>query len=102
MLTNRSDSISLHVKSVYMLTKKSNIMHFLYYQFDRVCKLFCEDPATSQSDEFFGVFDVYITSLSEARSENDNIRRKREEEEKIAKQHQEVIEHFTASLISFV
>ena len=63
-------------------------MHFLYYQFDRVCKLFCEDPATSQSDEFFGVFDVYITSLSEARSENDNIRRKREEEEKIAKQHQ--------------
>ena len=59
-------------------------MHFLYYQFDRVCKLFCEDPATSQSDEFFGVFDVYITSLSEARSENDNIRRKREEEEKIA------------------
>ena len=81
--------------------KKSNIMHFLYYQFDRVCKLFCEDPATSQSDEFFGVFDVYITSLSEARSENDNIRRKREEEEKIAKQHQEVIEHFTACLTSF-
>ena len=91
---NRSDSITL-----YILTKKSNIMHFLYYQFDRVCKLFCEDPATSQSDEFFGVFDVYITSLSEARSENDNIRRRREEEEKIAKQHQEVIEHFTASLI---
>merc|ERR1719361_2722014 len=59
-------------------------------RFDRVCKLFCEDPATSQSDEFFGVFDVYITSLSEARSENDNIRRKREEEEKIAKQHQEM------------
>ena len=78
------------------------MIHLLYYQFDRVCKLFCEDPATSQSDEFFGVFDVYITSLSEARSENDNIRRKREEEEKIAKQHQEVIEHFTASFISFV
>ena len=52
--------------------------------------MFCEDPATSQSDEFFGVFDIYITSLSEARAENDNIRRKREEEEKIAKQHQEV------------
>ena len=98
---NRIDSIT-YFKLVYILTKKSNIMHFLYYQFDRVCKLFCEDPATSQSDEFFGVFDVYITSLSEARSENDNIRRKREEEEKIAKQHQEVIEHFTASFISFV
>ena len=56
-----------------------------------MCKLFCEDPATSQSDEFFGVFDIYISSLSEARAENDSIRRKREEEEKIAKQHQEVI-----------
>merc|ERR1712223_754122 len=57
-------------------------------RFDRVCKLFCEDPATSQSDEFFGVFDIYITSLVEARAENDSIRRKREEEEKVAKQHQ--------------
>ena len=64
---------------------------FLFHQqFDRVCKLFCEDPATSQSDEFFGVFDIYITSMNEARAENDSIRRKREEEEKIAKQHQEV------------
>ena len=45
-------------------------------QFDRVCKLFCEDPATSQSDEFFGVFDIYITSMNEARTENENIRRK--------------------------
>ena len=63
----------------------------LFFQFDRVCKLFCEDPATSQSDEFFGVFDIYISSMGEARAENDSIRRKREEEEKIAKQHQEVM-----------
>ena len=56
-----------------------------------MCKLFCEDPATSQSDEFFGVFDIYISSMGEARAENDSIRRKREEEEKIAKQHQEVM-----------
>ena len=61
------------------------------FQFDRVCKLFCEDPATSQSDEFFGVFDFFLTSFSEAKQENENIRRKREEEEKIAKQHQEVL-----------
>ena len=59
-------------------------------QFDRVCKLFCEDPATSQSDEFFGVFDYFLGSFNEAKNENENIRRKREEEEKIAKQHQEV------------
>ena len=70
---------------LWVLSQLSNI-----FQFDRVCKLFCEDPATSQSDEFFGIFDIYITSLVEARAENDSIRRKREEEEKIAKQHQEV------------
>ena len=61
------------------------------FQFDRVCRLFCEDPTTTQSDEFFGIFDVYVTSLQEAKQENDNVRRKKEEEEKIAKQHQEVI-----------
>ena len=63
---------------------------FKFFQFDRVCKLFCEDPATSQSDEFFGVFDLYLTSFAEAKQANDNLRRQREEEEKIAKQHQEV------------
>ena len=55
-----------------------------------MCRLFCEDPTTTQSDEFFGIFDGYVTSLYEAKQENDNIRRKKEEEEKIAKQHQEV------------
>ena len=60
-------------------------------QFDRVCRLFCEDPTTTQSDEFFGIFDVYVQSLQEAKQENDNVRRKKEEEEKIAKQHQEVL-----------
>jgi len=59
-------------------------------RFDRVCRLFCEDPTTTQSDEFFGIFDVYVTSLQEAKQENDNLRRKKEEEEKIAKQHQEM------------
>lgn len=59
-------------------------------RFDRVCRLFCEDPTTTQSDEFFGIFDGYVTSLYEAKQENDNIRRKKEEEEKIAKQHQEM------------
>ena len=71
-------------------------------QFDRVCKLFCEDPATSQSDEFFGVFDIYITSMSEARAENDSIKRKREEEEKIAKQHQEVIISLFLNLMELI
>jgi dishevelled associated activator of morphogenesis len=55
-----------------------------------VCRLFCEDPVTTQSDEFFGIFDHFITCFQEAKMDNENARKKREEEEKIAKQHQEV------------
>merc|ERR1712080_229327 len=51
-------------------------------RFDRVCRMFCEDPATTQSDEFFGIFDHFIVSFAEAK--------KKKEEEKIAKQHQEM------------
>ena len=61
-------------------------------RFDRVCRMFCEDPTTTQSDEFFGIFDHFITSFSEAKMDNDNAKKKKEEEEKIAKQHQEVID----------
>ena len=60
------------------------------FQFDRVCRLFSEDPTTTQSDEFFGTFDYFITSFEEARQDNESVKRKKEEEEKIAKQHQEV------------
>ena len=81
MLFNKNPSIK---------KASSNISFSFIFQFDRVCKLFCEDPATSQSDEFFGVFDYFLGSFNEAKNENENIRRKREEEEKIAKQHQEV------------
>ena len=63
---------------------------FLCLQFDRVCRLFSEDPTTTQSDEFFGTFDYFITSFEEARQDNETVKKKKEEEEKIAKQHQEV------------
>jgi len=59
-------------------------------RFDRVCRLFSEDPTTTQSDEFFGIFDHFITSFGEAKMDNENVKRKIEEEEKIAKQHQEM------------
>jgi len=45
---------------------------------------------TTQSDEFFGVFDLYISAFLEAKAENDAAKRRREEEEKMAKQQQEV------------
>lgn len=52
--------------------------------------MFCEDPTTTQSDEFFGIFDHFITSFAEAKMDNDNAKKKKEEEEKAAKQQQEV------------
>ena len=55
-----------------------------------MCRLFSEDPTTTQSDEFFGIFDYFISSFEEARADNENVKKKKEEEEKIAKQHQEV------------
>jgi len=60
------------------------------FQFDRVCRMFCEDPTTTQSDEFFGIFDHFITTFGDARMDNENAKKKKEEEEKIAKQHQEM------------
>merc|ERR1719268_281748 len=59
-------------------------------RFDRVCRMFCEDPTTTQSDEFFGIFDHFITTFTDARMDNENAKKKKEEEEKIAKQHQEM------------
>ena len=46
---------------------------------------------TSQTDEFFGVFDHFITNFNEARIDNENAKKKKEEEEKMVKQHQEVL-----------
>lgn len=83
------ESYQLTTKSFWFSINISTYFHM--FQFDRVCRMFCEDPVTTQSDEFFGIFDHFILSFNEAKSENDAIKRKREEEEKIAKQHQEVI-----------
>ncbi len=73
------------ISPIYFLLKSK-----LKFQFDRVCRLFCEDPATTQSDEFFGVFDSFVVALLEAKLENEAVRRRKEEEEKMAKQQQEL------------
>ncbi len=77
-------------KTAVRLAELEDLFIDMKARFDRVCRLFCEDPVTTQSDEFFGIFDYYITNFLEAKQENDAIKRKREEEEKMAKQQQEV------------
>lgn len=49
-----------------------------------------------QPDEFFGIFDAFLTSFMEARHDNENLKKRQEEDEKRAKQEAEVSE--TSSL----
>ncbi|XP_065082309.1 disheveled-associated activator of morphogenesis 1 isoform X2 [Ochlerotatus camptorhynchus] len=59
-------------------------------RFDRAVRLFGEDGAVVQPDEFFGIFDGFLTALMEAKQDNENFRRRHEEEEKRAKQEAEL------------
>jgi len=52
--------------------------------------LFGEDDTSIQPDEFFGMFDSFLTAIHEARADNENSKKRREEEEKRAKQEAEV------------
>lgn len=47
-------------------------------------KHFGEDPSKLQPDEFFGIFDTFLTAFSEAQQDNENMARRKEEEEKRA------------------
>lgn len=68
-------------------------------RFDRAVRLFGEDGSQLQPDEFFGIFDAFLTALAEAQHDNDACKRKREEDERRAKQDAEVIiiKHFNMS-----
>ncbi|XP_054261118.1 disheveled-associated activator of morphogenesis 1 isoform X2 [Macrosteles quadrilineatus] len=59
-------------------------------RFDRAVRLFGEDNSTIQPDEFFGIFDTFLVAFNEAKQDNENMKRKREEEEKRAKQDAEL------------
>lgn len=59
-------------------------------RFDRAVRLFGEDPSSIQPDEFFGIFDTFLTAFLEARQDNENLRRRQEDEEKRAKQEAEL------------
>uniref|UniRef100_A0A8C6UPK4 Uncharacterized protein n=1 Tax=Neogobius melanostomus TaxID=47308 RepID=A0A8C6UPK4_9GOBI len=52
--------------------------------FAKSLKHFGEDPSKMQPDEFFGIFDSFMTSFSDAKQDNDNMIKRKEEEEKRA------------------
>lgn len=60
------------------------------FQFETVTKAYGEDPASSEPDEFFGIFDTFLTSFAEAKRENERIKKQREEEAKRARLEEQV------------
>jgi len=62
-------------------------------------RLFGEEPNATQLDEFFSTFEQFLVALSDARMDNENNRKKREEDEKRAKQEAEVSTQFQMFLL---
>ncbi|XP_041351931.1 disheveled-associated activator of morphogenesis 2-like [Gigantopelta aegis] len=58
-------------------------------KYETMLKAFGEEPAV-QPDEFFGIFDTFLTSFSDARLENEKMRKQKEEEEKRAKMEEKL------------
>uniref|UniRef100_A0A672YTB9 Disheveled-associated activator of morphogenesis 1-like n=1 Tax=Sphaeramia orbicularis TaxID=375764 RepID=A0A672YTB9_9TELE len=52
--------------------------------FEKALRHFGEDSSKQQPEEFFGIFDTFITAFSEAKQDNENMIRRKEEEEKRA------------------
>lgn len=64
--------------------------YILFAQFDRAVRLFGEDNSTIQPDDFFAIFDSFLVALSEARQDNNSVKKRRDEEEKRTRQEVEV------------
>jgi len=54
-------------------------------QFAKSLKHFGEEERRMQPDEFFGIFDTFLQSFSEARQDLENMQRRKEEEERRAR-----------------
>lgn len=51
-------------------------------QFTRSLKHFGEEDGKMQPDQFFGIFDTFLQSFSEARQDLENMQRRKDEEER--------------------
>lgn len=56
----------------------------LLLKFGKALKLFGEDKSDLKPDVFFGIFDTFIMAFAEAKQDNKNMAKKKEEEEKRA------------------
>ena len=62
-------------------------------QFSKAVKYFGEDTDKMQPDEFFGIFDQFLQAVTEAKQENENMRRRKEEKERWARMEAQVSGH---------
>lgn len=53
-------------------------------KFRKALGCFGEDQSDLQPDVFFGIFDTFLSAFSEAKQDNENMARRKEEEEKRA------------------
>ncbi|RXG62063.1 Disheveled-associated activator of morphogenesis 2 [Armadillidium vulgare] len=55
-------------------------------QFEKVARLFGEDPKSAQPEDLFGTFDVFLEAFKDAQKDLENTRKKEEEEERKKKE----------------
>lgn len=79
-----------HAQASVRFAELEDMFQDMKTRFDRAVRLFGEDGSVIQPDEFFGIFDSFLTAFMEARQDNENFKKRQEEEEKRAKQEAEV------------
>jgi len=75
---------------IYLKLKLTVMTRCIKFQLEKAVVLYGEDVKLMQSDEFFGIFGMFLTSLNEARLENQQFQKQREEDEKKIKRDAEV------------
>ncbi|KAL1480313.1 hypothetical protein MTO96_051137 [Rhipicephalus appendiculatus] len=59
-------------------------------RYEKTARRFGEDSVQMPPDEFFSIFDSFLVSFNEAKNDNENFRRKKEDEERRSRQEAEV------------
>ena len=77
------------------------IQKFSISQYVNVTKLFGEDGAKIQPDEFFLIFDNFLMAFNEAKIENETLRKKKAEEEKRLKVRRMILTGFESKRAIF-
>ncbi|KAM7299560.1 disheveled-associated activator of morphogenesis 1 [Ixodes scapularis] len=75
--------------ATYKFSELEDSFQDMKSRYEKTVRRFGEDPLQMPPDEFFGIFDSFLTSFSEARNDNENFKRRKEDEERRTKQEAE-------------